>query len=108
MDKEDVLKDLCQYAINKLTFEQYHSFGSPENFQEWVEENYRPIPKKELVTGKEYKGVSRNASKAAWDGEKFVFGRRKPGSKYTEQMSHFEDDKECGYDVFMPIEKINR
>ena len=46
MDKEDILNDLCRYAINKLTFEQYHSFGSPEKFQEWVEENYRPINKK--------------------------------------------------------------
>lgn len=67
---------------------------------------YRPIPKKELVTGKEYKGVSRNVSKAIWDGEKFVFGRRKPGGKYAKQIDHFEDDQECGYDVFVPIEEL--
>lgn len=108
MDKKELLQDLCRYAIDGLTFEEYHSFGSPEKFHKWVEENYRAIPKKELVAGKEYNGVCRNASKAVWNGEKFVYDRHKLGGKYTEKIDHFEDDKECGYDVFVPIEEINK
>lgn len=106
MDRIELLQNLYQYAIDELTYEEYHGLGKPEDFHKWVEKHYRAIPKKELVAGKEYNGVCRNASKAVWNGEKFVYDRHKLGGKYTEKIDHFEDDKECGFDVFVPIEEL--
>lgn len=106
MDRIELLQNLYQYAIDELTYEEYHNLGKPEDFHKWVEEHHRVIPKKELVAGREYNGVCRNVSTAIWDGEKFVFSRRKPGGKYAKQIDHFEDDQECGYDVFVPIEEL--
>ncbi len=106
MDRIELLQNLYQYAIDELTYEEYHGLGKPEDFHKWVEDHYRVIPKKELVAGREYNGVCRNATKAIWDGKKFAYRRRKFGSTYTERIKHYEDDDEQGYDVFVPIEEL--
>lgn len=63
------------------------------------------IPKDELEINCFYKGSCRNAEIAMWNGTKFVYHRTKFGHKYTEQINHFQDDD--GFDLFVPIEKIN-
>ena len=68
------------------------------------EEYVYVIPKKELVENSEYEGECRNAEKAVWNGEKFVYERCKFGSVFNEEINHFEDDN--GYDVFVPMEVI--
>lgn len=105
MEKSELLSNLYQFAINRLSYEEYHNFGSPENFHKWAEEHYRVIPKDELEIGKEYNGECRNASKAIWNGKKFIYQRYKFGSTYSEEINHYEDDD--GYDVFVPIKEIN-
>ena len=62
------------------------------------------IPKSELEKGATYLGDCRNASKAIWNGEKFVYVRNKFGITFNEKINHFEDDE--GYDVFIPIKKL--
>lgn len=57
--------------------------------------------KKELVKGKDYDGICRNAESALWDGKKFLYNRYKFGYWYLEEINHFEDDD--GYDVFVPM-----
>lgn len=64
----------------------------------------RPIPKNKLVIGQEYMGNCRNASKAEWTGDHFVYRRYKWGDIFLEDINHYEDDD--GYDVFVPIEII--
>jgi len=68
------------------------------------EEYVYVISKKELVKDMTYEGECRNAEKAIWNGEKFVYDRYKFGSWYKENINHFEDDD--GYDVFVPMKII--
>ena len=105
MDQEELLKNLYQFVINNLSYEEYHNFGSPDNFHKWVEMHYKIIPKSELIINKKYNGNCRNASEAVWNGEKFIYKRHKFGTNYIEEINHYEDDD--GYDVFVPIEEIN-
>ena len=70
-----------------------------------VDEKYlRPIPKNELVEGKEYIGNCRNSNKAVWKGDHFEYQRYKFGNYYTDKINHYEDDD--GYDVFVPVEVV--
>ena len=62
------------------------------------------IPKEQLEVGAEYAGHCRNASKATWNGERFVYTRHKFGSSFLEEIECPEDDR--GYDVFFAEEKI--
>ena len=64
----------------------------------------RPIPKNELVVGKEYTGNCRNSHKAVWKGDHFEYKRYKFGNYYTDKINHYEDDD--GYDVFVPVEVV--
>lgn len=64
----------------------------------------QPIPKNKLVVGQEYIGNCRNAAKAIWKGEYFVYLRYKFGDEFYEKINHYEDDN--GYDAFVPIEVI--
>ena len=105
MDQEELLKNLYQFVISNLSYEEYHNFGSPDNFHKWVEMHYKIIPKSELIINKKYNGNCRNASEAVWNGEKFIYKRHKFGTDYIEKINHYEDDD--GYDVFVPIEEIN-
>lgn len=104
MDQKELLKNLYQFVINNLSYEEYHNFGSPDNFHKWVETHYKIIPKSELIPNKEYEGVCRNASKAIWNGKKFIYTRHKFGATCNEEINHYEDDDE--YDVFVPIKYI--
>lgn len=62
------------------------------------------IPKNKLEIGKTYIGDCRNATKAEWTGKEFKYMRTKFGFTYPETINHFEDDD--GYDLFVPIQKI--
>ncbi len=104
MDQKELLKNLYQFVIDNLSYEEYHNFGSPDNFHKWVEAHYKIIPKSELIINKKYNGNCRNASEAVWNGEKFIYKRHKFGTTYNEEINHYEDDD--GYDVFVPIEYI--
>ena len=62
------------------------------------------IPKKDLTIGKTYLGHCRNADRAVWNGEVFIYQRTKFGYTYPEKINHFEDDN--GFDLFVPIKII--
>ena len=62
------------------------------------------IPKKDLIIGKTYLGECRNADRAVWNGEVFIYQRTKFGYTYPEKINHFEDDN--GFDLFVPIKII--
>lgn len=64
------------------------------------------IPKDQLEVGAAYYGDCRNASEAVWDGEKFTYQRYKFGFTFPEKINHFQDDD--GYDLFVPIKKIEK
>ena len=89
MDQKELLKNLYQFVINNLSYEEYHNFGSPDNFHKWVETHYKIIPKSELIPNKEYEGVCRNASKAIWNGKKFIYTRHKFGATCNEEINHY-------------------
>lgn len=60
-----------------------------------------PVQKNQLIIGKEYVGLCRNADVAMWDGSKFVYSRYKFGDIFQKEINHYEDDD--GYDVFIPF-----
>ena len=62
------------------------------------------IPINELEKDVWYEGTCRNASKAIWNGEKFLYERTKFGDTFFEEINHFQEDD--GYDVFVPLKKI--
>ena len=102
MTQEELFTYCCRYAVDLLTFEEYRSMGL-SGFHEWVKEHIIPIPKSELVVGKEYPGHCRNASRATWDGKVFHYTRNKFGCEFEEKINHYEDDNDDGYDVFVPV-----
>ena len=105
MTQKELFSYLCQYAIDILTYEEYHSMGL-EGFHNWVKEHIIPIPKAELVIGQKYPGYCKNTSKAVWNGKVFQYMRKKYGSEFLEQINHYEDDNNDGIDVFVPIKEI--
>ena len=105
MDAKELLAYCIQYAIDILSYEEYHSMGL-DGFREWVKEHIIPIPKSELIVGHTYCGHCRNASKATWNGKVFQYMRRKFGSEFLEEINHYEDDNNDGIDVFVPIKEI--
>ena len=64
------------------------------------------IPKSELEIGETYIGNCRNASKATWNGNVFVYERTKFSFTYNEEINHFEDDN--GFDLFVPLKKVEK
>ncbi len=107
MDNSELKSLMYEYVVDLLSYEDYHNFGSPEKFHKWVDENYEPIKKSNLIKGQIYDGICRNASRATWDGEKFHYERTKFRRTYDEVINHYEDDDGYGYDVFVPIKRIN-
>lgn len=105
MDEKELFQRLCTYGYEILSYEEYHSMGI-KSFHNWVKEHLIPIPKAELIVGKEYSGECRNASKAIWDGKGFQYTRRKFGNEFLESIKHYEDDNNDGIDVFVPINEI--
>ena len=86
-----------QQELNQRLAEFAHEHNVPV-------EKCHPIPKEELINGIEYEGECRNASKAIWDSDAFIYMRTKFGSTYPEIINHYEDDD--GYDVFVPIKIV--
>lgn len=81
----------------------------PEKYREIVVSNLircGAIPKDSLVTGAEYEGACRNASTAVWNGKEFEYKRFKWGTWQDDTINHFEDDD--GYDLFVPLKKLNK
>lgn len=78
-----------------------------EDYEKYVIPNFircGAIPKKDLIVGREYDGDCRNAGRAKWLGDKFVYIRRKFGYSYEETINHFEDDD--GFDLFVPMKLV--
>lgn len=98
MDKNNKIKTM----IKKLG----EGFPLPSEFD--IENYYEKgvIRKEDLIDGKYYLGICRNAEVAKWDAEKNVFSylRQKFNLKYFEEINHISDDD--GYDLFIPIEEI--
>lgn len=63
------------------------------------------IPKDKLEIGCYYKGNCRNTDIAMWNGEIFIYKRKKFNFTYMEKINHFQDDN--GFDLFVPLFKIN-
>ncbi len=104
MEQNELFRNLCQYACEILSYEEYHSMGL-EGFHEWVRRHIIPIPKLELVVGQTYHGICRNVRKAVWkENGTFEYMRREFGDTSSEEINHYEDDD--GYDVFVPIKLI--
>lgn len=80
-----------------------------EDYENYVVKNYircGAISIDKLEDGCTYYGHCRNASEAVWNGHKFTYMRTKWGYTYPEDINHFQDDD--GYDVFVPIKKIEK
>ncbi len=65
------------------------------------------IQKDKLELAETYLGVCRNAGRAVWTGEGFMYTRYKFGSTYTETIPHFQDDPGDWSDVFLPVMRDN-
>lgn len=63
------------------------------------------IPKNQLIPGKTYLGACRNAEKAVWTGNNFLYKRTKFGATYDEEINHFQDDD--GNDLFVPLKIVD-
>ena len=65
------------------------------------------IRKEDLEDGQTYLGNCRNADRAVWDASRncFVYQRHKFGYIFPEDINHLADDN--GYDLFVPIKKID-
>lgn len=68
------------------------------------------IPKDEMVDGAMYIGTSRNATFAEWNERKgkFVHIGDHFGNAYLEEIEHWDDVADTGYDGFIPFEKVDR
>lgn len=107
-------KSCIEYLENMKPFTDEYIPGVPimrsaDDYEKYVVSNYircGAIPKDKLEEGCTYYGNCRNASEAVWDGEKFTYIRHKFGFSYPEDINHFQDDD--GYDVFVPIRKIEK
>ena len=68
MRNEELFSSCCQYLEDVLTYEESRSMGI-DGFHKYVKEHIVPIPKSELVIGKEYPGHCRNSGRAIWNGK---------------------------------------
>ncbi len=104
---------LIDYFNNMKPFKDYNDIPSlpvvdEETYQNVIIPNVircGGIPKDQLVVGAKYEGDCRNAHVAVWkENGRFEYMRTKFGCTYPEKINHFQDDD--GYDVFVPIRKI--
>ena len=103
MSSEELFSYCCQYLEDILTYEESRSMGI-DGFHKYVKEHIVPIPKPELVIGKEYPGHCRNSGRAIWYGRTFKYKKKKYSKKFLEEINHYEDDD--GFVVFVPIKEI--
>jgi hypothetical protein len=67
--------------------------------------DYTPIiPRDQLIKGSYYRGRCRNATEARWNGEKFIYWRKKFGFKFPEEICCPEDEQH--FDVFIASEQL--
>jgi ATP sulfurylase len=89
--------------IDKMCIRLGSKYPIPLSFD--IEEYYKlgVVRKEDLVDGKTYIGICRNATTAKWDAEKNVFTylRTKFNLTFPEDINHIADDD--GYDLFIPI-----
>lgn len=64
------------------------------------------IDKKDLINGSWYLGRCRNSEIGMWNGKKFIYFNNSFGSYYKDEIEHYFDVKDSGFDGFIPIEKI--
>jgi hypothetical protein len=64
------------------------------------------IPKDELVFGETYLCEARNFQYGMWDGEQFVYHRRKFGNVFIDHEYHYDDDAPNG--TVKPLKKVDR
>ena len=102
MTQEELDIYCYRYATATLTPEEYMKIGG-EKLCEIVKKNIDPIPKEALVAGQEYPGYCRNATKAVWDGQKFMYAHYECGFFVPQTIKHYEDDENDGTDVFVPV-----
>ena len=86
-----------------------HKFPYPVPKEYDIQKDYYDngvIPKKDLVDGALYRGTCRNASIAWWDAERnmFKYHRTKFGDTFVDVIEALEDDR--GFDVFLPLERV--
>lgn len=109
-----------QQKIHREHWENLQPFNTPEDIpelpvvgkEEW-NNFYIPIllrcgaiPKEWLEVDVEYIGNCRNSDRAVWKGDHFEYERYKFGFTYTDKINHFQDDD--GYDLFVPIKKVEK
>ena len=70
-----------------------------------IEDYYKKgvIKKENLIDGRSYFGICRNAEIAKWDSKKnvFLYIRTKFNKTRIEEINHIADDN--GYDLFIPV-----
>jgi len=106
--------------IHRESWENMAQFNEPDDIpdlpqvpkEEW-ENFYIPhllrcgaIPKDWLEIDAEYIGSCRNSDRAVWKGDHFEYKRYKFGHYYIDKINHFQDDD--GYDLFVPIKKVEK
>lgn len=120
LNKDALLKQE-EYALKrKIKWQEMKPFKSIEDIphlpivdsEEW-NNFYIPIlikcgaiPKKDLKKDGYYEGTCRNADKAQWNGDQFIYEREKFGCKFLEKINHFEDDNHA--DLFVPLNEITK
>lgn len=91
------------HEIDKICIRLGSKYPIPSSFD--IEEYYEigVIRKEDLIDGKTYIGLCRNATTAKWDVEKntFTYLRNKFNFTFPEEINHISDDN--GYDLFIPI-----
>lgn len=106
-------KEIKQYLQEMEPFTEDSYIDIPicknkEDYKEYVIKNFircGAIPKDKLIIGKCYKGWCRNANKAIWCGNQFIYKRHKFNYVFDETINHFEDDD--GFDLFVPIKECD-
>ena len=112
MTNEERYNNILEYWKTRPIFKDENDIPSipivsPEDYQNIIIPNIircGGIPKDQLEIGATYIGDCRNASKAIWDGNQFIYMRTKFNHTYEETINHFQEDD--GYDLFVPIKKI--
>ena len=65
------------------------------------------IEKKDLEGGEYYLGKCRNAHVALWTGQVFIYLRTKFGSTFADAEKIFHPEDDDGYDLFIPLRKLD-
>ena len=98
MKKFENIDDIPEFPRYKSS-EEYHKL-----IKEYLE--CGAIAKEDLILGGWYIGQSRSTGIAQWIGNKFIFIRNKIDGRYIDDINHFEDDDNCGFDLFIPFKLI--